>query len=62
MASLIIDDLRGLDAWLKGAIVLLPFALPVDRETPEELPLVYKDVLQTAEEFRTLARPILGAG
>ena len=62
IASPLIDDISRLDTWLRVPIVIMPFALPMDTERPTELPLVYGDVLQVIEEFRTMALPTLGPG
>ena len=60
--SPLIDDIARLDTWLRVPIKIMPFALPMDRERPSELPLIYSDVLQVMEEFRTMALPTLGDG
>ena len=62
IASLLINDMRGVDALLRGEVVLLLFALPIGEDSPGETPLIYTNVLRKAEEFRTLALPKMGEG
>ena len=61
-ASTLIQDLYTLDQWLHLPLVILPMRLPEEEHRVADLPWIPRELLRMADDFRTLAMPILGQG
>ena len=60
-ASPLISDISDIEQWLQARLNLKPFDLPMETETPTDLPVYHSRVLAVFEEFRQFALPALGA-
>ena len=50
-ASRLAPDLANENKWLHPNSTLAPFGVPVDRDRPKELPLIFQDVATVSDEF-----------